>query len=113
MKYLDEHPDVLEWSSEEVIIPYLSPIDGRYHRYFPDFLVKRRDINGVVETILIEIKPMKQTVPPKRQKRLTKKYIMEVQTWGINSSKWEAAESYCRKRGWKFLKLTENELKFG
>lgn len=110
MSYLDNHPDVLEWSSEEVAIPYLSPIDGKYHRYFPDFIVKRKDVNGKIETIMVEIKPKKQTVPPTRKSRITKKYIMEVQTWGINSSKWEAAEKYCKARNWRFMKLTEDEL---
>lgn len=110
MSYLDNHPDVLEWSSEEVAIPYLSPIDGKYHRYFPDFIVKRKDVHGKIETIMVEIKPKKQTVPPTRKSRITKKYIMEVQTWGINSSKWEAAEKYCKSRNWKFMKLTEDEL---
>ena len=64
MSYLDKHPHVLEWGSEELIIPYKSPIDGRYHRYFPDFLVKRINKNGQKETILIEVKPEYQTVPP-------------------------------------------------
>lgn len=110
MAYLDGHPDVLEWSSEEIAIPYLSPIDNKWHRYFPDFLVKRKDVHGKVETIMVEVKPKKQTKPPVKQKRITKRYILEVQTWGINSSKWEAAEAYCAKRGWKFMKLTEDEL---
>lgn len=112
MSYLDNHPDVMEWSSEELAIPYLSPIDGKYHRYFPDFIVKRKDVNGKVETVMVEIKPHKQTMPPVRQKRITKKYITEVQTWGINSSKWEAAEKYCKQRGWLFMKLTEKEINF-
>lgn len=110
MAYLDGHPDVLEWSSEEIAIPYLSPIDNKWHRYFPDFLVKRKDVHGKVETIMVEVKPKKQTRPPVKQKRITKRYILEVQTWGINSSKWEAAEAYCAKRGWLFMKMTEDEL---
>ena len=110
MSYLDSHPDVLEWSSEEIAIPYLSPIDGKYHRYFPDFVVKRKDRSGKIETLMVEIKPKKQTVPPTKKKRITKRYILEVQTWGINSSKWEAAEKYCKARNWKFMKLTEDEL---
>lgn len=112
MSYLDNHPDVMEWSSEELAIPYLSPIDGKYHRYFPDFIVKRKDVHGKIETVMVEIKPHKQTMPPVKQKRITKKYITEVQTWGINSSKWEAAEKYCKQRGWLFMKLTEKEINF-
>ena len=113
MSYLDGHPDVLEWSSEEIVVPYLSPLDGRMHRYFPDFKVKRKDIRGKVETFVIEIKPKKQTAPPTKQTKLTKRYIMEVKTWGINSSKWDAANKFCKERGWKFLIMTEDDLNFG
>jgi hypothetical protein len=110
MKELDENPNVLEWSSEEVIIPYVSPEDGRYHRYFPDFLVKVRTRNGEIETQLLEVKPYHQTQEPKVQKRKTKKYITEVVTWGKNKEKWKAAREYCADRGWKFKLITEKEL---
>lgn len=110
MQKLDNHPDVLEWSSEELVIPYLSPIDGRRHRYFPDFVVKRKGKDGIVETLLVEVKPFNQTRPPARQDKPTKRYITEVQTWGINSAKWKYAQEYCKDRGWKFLILTEKEL---
>ena len=110
MQKFDEHPDVLEWSSEEIIIPYRSPIDGRVHRYFPDFFCKRRGRDGKIESILIEVKPHSQTKPPKVQSKPTKRYIHEVQQWGINSSKWAMAEEYCRDRGWKFMIMTEKEL---
>jgi len=111
MSYLDTHKDILEWSSEEVIIPYLSPVDGKYHRYFPDFLVKKRELNGKIKTVLIEIKPFKQTKPPEKiPAKITKQYINEVKTWGINKSKWEYAEEYCKNRNWEFLILTEKEL---
>lgn len=113
MTYLDDHPDVLEWSSEEIAIPYLSPIDNKWHRYFPDFVVKRKDIHGKIETIMVEVKPYAQTIEPRKQKKKTKRYINEVYTWGINSSKWEAAEEYCKKRGWIFMKITEKNLRFG
>lgn len=110
MKYLDDHPDVLKWSSEEICIPYRSPIDNKIHRYFPDFLIKKKNQIGSVETIMIEVKPKSQTVPPKIQKKPTKKYVNEVYTWGINSAKWKAAKNYCEERKWKFLIMTENEL---
>ena len=69
MLYLDSHPDIIWWQSEEVVIPYLSPIDNRIHRYFPDFLVKKKKADGTVEVEMIEIKPKKQTRPPKKPKR--------------------------------------------
>ena len=99
MNYLDLHSDVLEWSSEEVIIPYRSPMDGKMHRYFVDFYVKKRNRAGTIDTVLIEVKPKSQTMPPRPRQRKTRRYLKEVATWGINSAKWEAAESYCAKRG--------------
>lgn len=110
MNYLDRAENVVSWSSEEVIIPYLSPIDGKWHRYFVDFYVQYRAADGNLNVKLIEIKPFKQTQPPQKKKRITKQYITEVTTWGINEAKWKAATEYCKDRGWKFQVLTEKEL---
>lgn len=110
MGYLDSHPDVVEWASEEFSIPYRSPIDNRMHRYFPDFLVKKKSPTGAVDALVVEIKPAKETRPPVAQTKKTKQYIREVYTWGVNSAKWKAAEEFCRDRGWRFLIMTEAEL---
>lgn len=110
MNYLDAHPDVLEWSSEEFFIPYRSPVDGQYHRYFPDFWIRQRNKDGIEEVLVVEIKPKKQTEPPVVQTRKTKRYITEVMTWGVNSAKWQAATEFCRKKDWKFRILTEQHL---
>lgn len=111
LMYLDAHPDVLEYGSEEVVIPYRSPIDGKIHRYFTDMIVKKRNhSDGKIETCLIEIKPKAQTKPPKTQPKPTKRYITEVKTWGVNSAKWQAAQVYCNDRNWKFMILTEDDL---
>ena len=110
MNYLDAHPDIISWSSEELCIPYRSPIDGRKHRYFPDFIVTKKLADGATETLMIEVKPLSQTKPPTPRKGGGKKYISEVMTWGVNSSKWKAAEEYCRDRRWKFKIFTEREL---
>lgn len=110
MGYLDAHVDVIEWSSEEHVIPYRSPIDNKIHRYFPDFFVKKKNIQGVVESLIVEIKPAKETRPPVVQSKPTKQYLREVYTWGINSAKWEAATQYCKDRQWKFVIMTEKEL---
>lgn len=110
MNYLDSHPDVLQWASEELIIPYRSPVDGKMHRYFPDFIVRKRNPQGVVETLLIEIKPASQTKEPIKKKTINKAYISEVMTWGVNQAKWKAAKEFCEDRKWKFLILTEKEL---
>lgn len=110
MMYLDKHPEVLSWGSEEIIIPYRSPIDNKVHRYFPDFIVTKLNREGKRETILIEVKPEHQTKPPKRQSKPTKRYLTEVTTWGVNEAKWKAANEYCKDRGWTFHIFTEREL---
>lgn len=110
LEYLDDHPDVIEFSSEEVIIPYISPVDLKPHRYFVDFLVRVKTKDGKIKTYLLEVKPKAQTAEPKRPKRQTKKYLNEVMTWGVNQAKWESAEEYCADRGWEFLKITEDDI---
>lgn len=110
MTWLDLNPDILSWASEELIVPYKSPADNRFHRYFPDFLVKLRTKEGKMKTMLIEVKPKKQTKPPEQKKRITKQYINEVTTWGVNQAKWKAAEEYCLDRGWEFKIITEDHL---
>lgn len=108
--YLDKHPDIIQYSSEELIIPYKSPIDGKIHRYFTDFWIKKRNKDGKIECVVVEVKPKLQTIEPIPQKKLTKKYLNEVKTWVINQAKWNAAEEYCQTKGWKFIIMTEKDL---
>ena len=110
MIYCDTNEKILEWVSEEIIVPYRSPVDNRYHRYFPDFYVKVKDKNGKIKKMIIEIKPYKQCIEPKVQKRKTKAYIYEVVEYAKNQAKWEAAKEWCLDRGYEFKVLTENEL---
>jgi hypothetical protein len=111
MLYLDSRPEVISWGSEEIIIPYRSPIDGKMHRYFPDFVVTKINKEGKKETAVIEVKPYNQTVPPKiKQEKPTKKFLTEVKNWGMNEAKWKAATEYCRDRNWSFHIFTEKEL---
>ena len=111
MVFFDTHSDVLRWASEEIAIPYVSPADLRSHRYFPDFWARVRKPDGEVIDYLIEVKPKAQTVPPiPRGNRRTRRYIQEVLTYGVNEAKWQAALGLCRKRGWQFMILTEDEL---
>ena len=107
--WLDKSPDITEWNSEEVVVPYRSPIDGRMHRYFVDLWLKKKD--GSI--FLAEIKPLAQTQPPTPPKsgRKTKRYANEVATYLVNEAKWKAAMQYCKKKGWKFIILTEKTLK--
>jgi hypothetical protein len=110
MVYCDTSVNIIEWGSEEIIIPYLSPWDGRLHRYFPDFYIKVRQADGNLKKMIIEVKPKRQCSPPKEPKRKTKKYLGEVKTWGINQAKWEYATEWCNKNDMEFKILNEDHL---
>jgi len=109
MKWLDEHPSVIWWASEEIHIPYKSPLDNKMHRYFPDFITKMKQKDGSVMTYIIEVKPFNQTKQPV-QKNKTKKYLREAATYLVNQEKWKAADIFCQEHGWKFMIMTEKEL---
>jgi hypothetical protein len=109
MRYLDEHPKIIWWASEELIIPYRNPIDQKIHRYFPDFVVKIIKSDDTVMTYVLEVKPEIQTVMPKKRKK-TQKYINEAITYAINQEKWRAADLFCKEHGWQFKILTEKDL---
>jgi hypothetical protein len=114
-RWCDEHPDVIEWQSEEVAIPYRNPAKGgKISRYFPDLIIKK----STGERIMIEIKPKKQTAAPNPENkfktptgRVSRRYIKESVTYAINRAKWEAATEYCRDRGLSFVILTEEHIK--
>lgn len=110
MVYCDKNDAILAWASEEVVIPYISPIDNKVHRYFPDFFIKVRQKDQSIKNMLVEIKPKKQCSPPKIPKRKTKSYLNEVKTWGVNQAKWKAAKEWCDDRKFEFKLITENEL---
>lgn len=105
-RWLDEQSFIASWSSEEVVIPYVCKTDGRVHRYFVD--VKFTFTDGRV--MLVEIKPKKETLPPKSARK-TKRYITEVMTYAKNISKWEAATEYAKDRKWTFEVWTEDFLR--
>ena len=110
MVYCDKNAKILEWGSEEIALPYISPHDSRVHRYFPDFYIKVQENTGKIKRYLIEVKPLKQTVKPKRPKRQTKGYIREAFEYARNQAKWKAAREYCADRMWEFKVITEKEL---
>lgn len=117
-RFIDAHPHVIKWGSEEHIIPYRSPLDNRTHRYFPDVFVKIKNPNtDEVKTLLIEVKPLKQVMEPDiknkyktKTGRVSTRYLKEVKTYAVNTAKWKAAREYCADRGWEFVIFTEKEL---
>ena len=110
MVYCDNNDRILEWGSEEIALPYRSPVDNKVHRYFPDFYIKVKESNGEIKKYLIEIKPKKQTVEPEKKKKVTKGYLYEVMEYAKNQAKWSAARNFCKDNGWEFKILTEAEL---
>lgn len=110
-RYCDTNPNVLWWNSEETIVPYVSCIDGKPHRYFVDLTVCVKQKDGKEKVFLVEIKPFSQTKPPKEPKRKTKYYGEALKTFAVNQSKWKAATDYASKKGMKFIILTEKDIK--
>jgi hypothetical protein len=110
MRWCDDNPNVLSWSSEEIVIPYICKTDNKLHRYFVDFKIKVKDREGNAKIYLVEVKPKAQTLPPVKPKRKTKYYLEEVMSYAKNISKWNYAEEYCKQRGYIFRIITEDDL---
>jgi len=108
-KWMDFNENVIRWGSEELAVPYISPKDNKPHRYYPDFIAEVKNSVGKIETLMIEVKPKKQTEKPKT-KKTNKRFITENMTFEINTSKWEAASKFCKNEGWRFVILTEEHL---
>ena len=109
-KYLDFNKNVIRWGSEELVIPYYSPIDKKKHRYYPDFIAEIKTTDGKITTYVIEVKPKKQTKPPKQKNKKNKSYLNECIIYTINEAKWKSAQNLCKKEGWKFIILTEDSI---
>lgn len=110
-RYLDNNPNVLSWSSESVVIPYVSPKDGKTHRYFVDLVAKLKSKDGEIKKLLIEVKPERQTKPPTiSAKKKQKTILYENYTYAINCAKWSAAKEWCGRKGYIFIILNEKHL---
>jgi hypothetical protein len=108
--WCDLNDNILEWASEEFFIPYVSPLDKKIHRYYPDFLVKIKESDGKTKTYVIEIKPKRQTLPPQQKSKITKSFIHESKTYAVNKAKWKAADEWCKDRLLEFKIVTEDNL---
>lgn len=109
MIWLDKNPNVLQWNSEQVVLPYKSPIDGQMHRYFVDFSAKIQTNSGI-KRYLIEIKPYSQTQPPTVGHKRKSTLLNEQKTYLINRAKWDVARQFAKRIGAEFIVLTEKEL---
>lgn len=113
LKWCDSTDAVIRYSSEQCVIPYISPIDGKRHHYFVDFFVSVLQSDGSIKEFLVEIKPYSQCIPPKPTKKNPESSVQfqeAIKTYLINQAKWKQANAICKKHGWEFMILTENEL---
>lgn len=111
MQYCDLTESVNSWKSEEFWIPYRSPLDGKTHRYFPDFFLKYKDKDGKTRNMVVEVKPAKDLKEPQTNPaRRTKSWAYSVKMWAINQAKWEAAKEWCADHNYEFRIFTEKQL---
>jgi hypothetical protein len=111
MTWADRTDNVLKWASEPYGVPYISPRDGKAHRYFVDFIMVLQTSQGIKKYI-VEIKPASQCVPPVKTPRMKQKTLTEqYMTYMVNQSKWEQARIHAENVGAEFIVLTENDLK--
>jgi hypothetical protein len=110
MYYLDNNSNVVRWGSENVAVPYISPKDGKMHRYFIDFYVEIINREGNRSKLLIEVKPKKKLLPPKTENRSRKTVMTETLEYYINQSKWQSARAYAARNGMEWHIYTEEDI---
>lgn len=110
MNMVDTQPAYISWNSEEIVIPYMSPVDNRMHRYFVDFAMVVKTRSGTIKKYLVEVKPDAQTRMPVGTRK-TKALLEATMTYSINNAKWEAADKWAKKNGMEFIIFTEKHLK--
>ena len=112
MNQFDTSSSIIAWNSEEIVIPYISPKDGKYHRYFMDFLIVTKDDTkpSGKKITLIEVKPKAQTVPPKSKGKKKSRFLQEAMTFDVNQAKWAAARKLCKAKDWDFVIMTEDHI---
>ena len=110
LRWCDRNDNILTYGSESVVLPYVSPKDGKIHRYFVDLVLKMKTNDGI-KKYLVEIKPSSQVDPPSPAGKKKKSTILYEQImWAVNSKKWESARKWCEKNGYTFVVLTEKDL---
>jgi hypothetical protein len=105
MRLCDEHPNVYQWASEAIRIPYRHPITGKHTIYVPDFFIVYMDKQGRKHAEMIEVKPMNQTTMERAGKSMGRKTQVV-----INHAKWKAANAYARQRRITFRVVSEEQL---
>ena len=128
MEWADKNKNVIRWAYEPYYIEYKMSVppgfpdwtyeivDNKKHKYYIDFHVELLDVNGKLITYLLEIKPKSQTIEPKEPKRKTRasvsRYVANMKEFIKNTCKWATTNEYCRRKGFEFRVLNEDNLFF-
>lgn len=104
MNFLDSHPNVIQWASESIKIPYVNPLTGKRSQYVPDFMVLYQDKNGKRRAEIVEVKPSKEALAENARSKRDKAFLI------VNTAKWAAAMTWCKKNGMEFRVLTEEDI---
>ena len=123
----DEDKNVISWVSEPNFAPfpvvYQKPIlvaanqefkiEYKEARYFPDYLIMKILPDGKKVGLIIEVKPLDQTMMPSKPKpnatmKQRKAYIQKMQIVLINLAKKQAAENLAKQFGLIYSFLSED-----
>ena len=104
MQMFDSHPNVIEWASESLKIPYTNPFTNKYTVYIPDFVVVYIESNGKRRAEIIEVKPAKETFL--EQAKSQKHKLAAV----LNAHKWAAAQAFAKNHGMQFRVMNEHHI---
>lgn len=105
MNFFDANPNIIQWASESVKIPYRHPFTNKQTIYVPDFFIMYQDKSGTQRAELIEVKPLKQTTLQEAG-RSKSAQVAAI----INQSKWQSAAAWCKKMGIQFRVITEKDI---
>lgn len=109
-QWCDNNDNILRWGSETIAVPYFDPVKRKQRRYFPDFTILLRDVNGNINKYIVEIKPYKETILPIKGNKKENTYLYEFYTYQTNVAKWKSAVAFCKKYGFEFKILTEKDI---
>ena len=104
MNVCDTHPNIVQWASESLKIPYEDPFTGKIRNYIPDFFIVYVDKQGLLHREIIEIKPLSQSIEEAAKSKKDLEAIM------LNEAKWTAAYAWCKSQNIKFRIMTEQQL---
>lgn len=119
--WCDLNEEIIEWMSEPISVDYISILDNKVHKYYPDFYFKikngfDKDGNQLFRKCIAEIKPKAQLIKPNEPKRKTKKalknYKLAYEAYVRNLCKSEALKKVAHKRNYEVMFITEDSKLF-